>query len=231
MSPLAPASPRLSVVVLTWNEERNIRACLEALSRQTVRELEVLVLDAASTDGTVAAVRELLDSYPLPIRLEVAATRQSVGEARNLGVRLARSDAVAFLSADAEPSPAWAEAALRGLGGADLVFGRQIHAPHERTAGAAVRGLRYHFPTGETPEPERYASNVNAAIRKSVLTAFPFGTTKGASAVDDVLLTRRAVAAGNRVAYAPKMVVRHHDVDGWRAELAKNRREGQGWGE
>lgn len=228
--------PSLSVVVLTWNEQANIAACLEALARQTALDLEVIVVDAASTDGTVQEVLRLQPSLPYPLRLVVAETRISVGEARNRGVALAQAPNVAFLSADTEPGPQWAEMALLRLQGADLVYGRQLHAPSRRPSGgvnvgAAVRGLRYHFPNGAAFEPAKYASHVNAAIRRDVLLAFPIGTTPGASAVDDVLLARRATRAGHRAAYEPRMAVLHHDVDSWRTELRKNRREGLGLGE
>lgn len=223
--------PSLSVVVLTWNEEANIAACLKALARQSRQDFEAIVVDAASTDRTVQKVLELQPSLPFPLRVVVADTRISVGEARNRGVQLAQAPAVAFLSADTEPSPRWAEMALVRLERADLVYGKQVHAPSKGGVGAAVRGLRYHFPSGAAPAPETYASHVNAAIRREILLAFPIGTSPGASAVDDVLLARRAVKAGYKAAYEPRMAVLHHDVDSWRAELRKNRREGLGLGE
>lgn len=227
-----PTPPRLSAIVLTWNEAGNIEACLRALARQTLPDLEVVVVDAASTDGTVAAVLALQPALPYDLRVVVAERRISIGEARNRGAEAARAPHIAYLSADTEADPEWCAQALAELeGGADLVFGRQVHVPHKRTVGAAVRGLRYHFPDGPTTAPARYASHVNAAMRKDVIRTFPIGTTPGASAVDDVLLARRAEEAGLRIAYAPRMLVRHHDVQSWRGELAKNRREGLGLGE
>ena len=228
--------PSLSVVVLTWNEQANIGACLEALARQTRTDLEVVVVDAASTDRTADIVRAMQADFPFPLRLDIAATRISVGAARNRGVRLAEAPNVAFLSADTEPRQRWAEEALRQLERFDLVYGMQVHSPRQdgRPAagvGAAVRGLRYHFPSGATGDPATYASHVNAAIRKEVLETFPIGTSKGASAVDDVLLVRRATRAGYRAMYEPRMAVLHRDVDSWRAELRKNHREGLGLGE
>lgn len=223
--------PSLSVVVLTWNEEANIGACLQALARQSRQDFEAIVIDAASTDRTVARVMELQPRLPFPLRVVVAETRITVGEARNRGVQLAQAPAVAFLSADTEPSPRWAEMALLRLERADLVYGKQVHAPSKASVGAAVRGLRYHFPAGAALAPEVYASHVNAAIRKEILVAFPIGTSPGASAVDDVLLATRATKAGYKASYEPRMSVLHHDVDSWRAELRKNRREGLGLGE
>jgi glycosyltransferase involved in cell wall biosynthesis len=220
--------PRLSVVLLTWNEEPNIGACLDALARQDDHGFEVIVVDAASTDGTVPIVKAAQASFPVPLRLRVAGRRIPIGEARNLGVALAHEAAVAFLSADAEPERDWTARMRRSLDSCDMVFGRQVHDPRRWTAAAAVRGLRYHFPRGMAPDPLRYASNVAAGYRRKVLLAFPFDPW--ANAAEDLLLARRAAAAGFQAAYDPQMAVRHHDVASAGQEMRKNIREGQGWG-
>lgn len=224
-----PSPPRLTVVVLTWNEARNIRACLDSLARQRDPSFEVLVLDAASTDGTADMVRAAMADFPVPLRLEVAERRTAIGEARNRGVALAKAPAVAFLSADAEADEHWVEEGLQSLRSADMVFCRQLHAPHELSIGAAVRGLRYHFPDGPTSDPLRFASNVGAAFRKEVLRAFPFDPATNAA--EDLLLAKRAYVTGYHATYNPDMIVRHHDVETVEGELRKNSREGEGWGQ
>jgi glycosyltransferase involved in cell wall biosynthesis len=220
--------PRLTVVLLTWNEERNIAACLQSLAAQREQDFEVVVVDAASTDATAAIVRDAIKHFPVPLRLDVAATRIPIGEARNRGVALAKAPIVAFLSADCEADPHWVEEALQSLRSCDMAFGRQIHAPHAWTVGAAVRGMRYHFPRGPAADPLRYASNVAAAYRKEILKAYPFDAW--ANAAEDLLLARRAHEAGYHATYNPDMVVRHHDVATSREEMRKNLREGEGWG-
>ena len=231
-APLSPSSSiRVSVVVLTWNEEANIEGCLRSLARQSCLEFEVVVVDAASQDATATIVARLIPTFPVPIRLHVAATRLPVGPARNLGVKLAKSGLIAFLSADAEADPSWIEQSLSTCTRSELTFGRQVHAPVTVGVGAAVRGLRYHFPDTATDDPKRFASNVNALVRRDVLERFPFGASIGESAVDDLLLAQRATDAGYRIQYDPDMVVRHRDVSSARAEFVKNLREGIGWGE
>lgn len=216
------------MVLLTWNEERNIGACLASLARQRRQDFEVIVVDAGSTDRTATIVGERQGDFPVPLRLGVARRRLPIGEARNLGVALSQAPLVAFLSADAEADEAWTQQALRSLETCDMVFGRQVHDPHRWTVGAAVRGLRYHFPSGTTSDPLRYASNVAAAYRKEILLAYPFDPW--VNAAEDLLLARRAHAAGYRAAYNPDMVVRHHDVATAREEMRKSIREGRGWG-
>ncbi len=46
-------SPAVSIIVLNWNGERYLGRCLDAIAAQTFRDYEVLVLDNASTDGSV----------------------------------------------------------------------------------------------------------------------------------------------------------------------------------
>jgi glycosyltransferase involved in cell wall biosynthesis len=215
------------VVVLTLNEERHIVATLEALARQTERRIEVIVVDAASTDGTVALLKAAQADFPLPLRLDLSERRLPIGEARNRGVRMAASPNVAFLSADAELEPGWVREALASLECGDMAFGYQEHAPRRWTVAAAVRSLRYHYPRGAAPDPLQYASNVAAAYRREVLLAHPFDPW--ANAAEDLLLARRAAASGRTAVYNPRMVVRHHDVETLRAETRKNRREGRGW--
>lgn len=220
--------PALSIVLLTWNEERNVAACLASLAAQQDKDFEVILIDAASVDRTVAIAREAAASFPVPLRIEVARWKIPIGSARNRGVQMASAPAVAFLSADAEADPEWTRRAKEALAAADMVFGQQLHAPHDWTLGAAVRGLRYHFPDGPAREPLALASNVAAVYRKSILEQFPFDSW--ANAAEDLLIAKRAAAAGYRAAYEPRMRVLHHDVASARAEWRKMVREGEGWG-
>ncbi|MHB1261996.1 MAG: glycosyltransferase family 2 protein [Thermoplasmatota archaeon] len=214
--------------MLTLNEAANIEACLGSLARQTDDAFEVIVIDAGSTDATVACIERIRPTLPFPIHLHVGPHRMPIGEARNFGVTLAQSPLIAFLSADAELEPGWVGRARVTLRSADMAFGPQVHAPHRWTVGAAVRGLRYQFPGDATSDPLRFASNVAAAYRRPVLDEFPFDPW--ANAAEDLLLAHRASAAGYIAAYDPGMVARHHDVSSLRQELRKNVREGRGCG-
>ncbi len=221
-------SPRLSLVILTLNEEANIEGCLNALAVQHERDFETIIIDAASTDGTVLAATRSGKSLPRPATIVASLRRLPIGEARNLGVSLASAPNVAFLSADAEPRPDWTLRVLQGLATSDMVFGRQQHAPRRWTVGASVRGLRYTFPKKARPGEIRWASNVGAGYRKSVLLRHPFDPT--ANAAEDLLLARCATTAGATAFYDPRLVVLHHDVANARAEWRKNWREGLAWG-
>jgi len=91
--------PLVSVIITTRNEARNIVACLQAVQAQTVGrgQLEVILVDNASSDDTVALAQPLID------RLLVLGPERSAQ--RNAGVAAARAAYVLYLDADMRLSP------------------------------------------------------------------------------------------------------------------------------
>ena len=88
---------RLSIIILTWNQRRITMDCLASLGALTSNDqVEVIVVDNASTDGTAEAIAE---SYPHIIVLRNAENR-GVAAARNQGLRLARGARVLLLDND-----------------------------------------------------------------------------------------------------------------------------------
>ena len=95
------ASLVCSVVIVTWNSERYIGPCLAALAASTQRSFECIVVDNASTDGTVAHVRS---AYPW-VRLIEAGSNIGFVAANNLALRQATGNFVLLLNPDAELAP------------------------------------------------------------------------------------------------------------------------------
>ncbi len=90
------AEPRVSVIVPAYNVEPYIRQAVESVLRQTVPEVEVIVVDDGSTDGTAAQLSGLADPRLRLIRQEHA----GVCASRNTGVGLARAPYLGFLDGD-----------------------------------------------------------------------------------------------------------------------------------
>ena len=89
-------SNQVSVIIPAYNAEPWIGACLESVLRQTCTELEVLVIDDGSTDGTAGVVESVTDPR---VRLERQAN-EGAAAARNRGLRQAQGDFIQFLDAD-----------------------------------------------------------------------------------------------------------------------------------
>ncbi len=111
----------VSVVIPVFNAERFVAEAIESVLGQEGAEVEVVVVDDGSTDGSVAVAERFGDAVRV-----VRGEHAGIGAARNRGVEGARGEYVAFLDAD----DLWARGKLaRQLGvlmGADapeLVFG------------------------------------------------------------------------------------------------------------
>jgi CDP-glycerol glycerophosphotransferase len=90
--------PRVSVVLPIYNVERYARACLESVAAQTVRDLEVIVVDDGSTDGS-AAIAERFADRDARFRL-IRQPNSGLGSARNTGTDAAGGDFLAFVDGD-----------------------------------------------------------------------------------------------------------------------------------
>jgi len=93
----------ISVIVVNWNGAPHLRRCLAALRAQRFRDIEVIVVDNASSDGSDAIVAR---EFPEFLLLRQAANL-GFAAANNIGARAARGEWLALLNNDAFPEPEW----------------------------------------------------------------------------------------------------------------------------
>jgi glycosyltransferase involved in cell wall biosynthesis len=98
-NPPAASSPKVSVIVTAYNSAATIDRAIESARAQTMDDLEIVVVDDASTDDTVAVVEAIRDER---IRLVRNARNRGIGGAKNVGVENARGRYIAFLDSDDE---------------------------------------------------------------------------------------------------------------------------------
>lgn len=92
----------VSIVVPTYNREKELSRAIRSIMQQTYEEYEIIVVDDGSTDHTMAVVQQFGDDRIRYIRLE---HNQGAGHARNIGIQQARYDYIAFLDSDDEWLP------------------------------------------------------------------------------------------------------------------------------
>ena len=98
--------PRVTVLMPTYNVAPYVREAIESVLRQSYRDFELLVVDDASTDDTLAVVRSIDDP-----RIRIAAFDNNVGLAENLnrGLALIDTEYVARMDGDDIAEPYWLE--------------------------------------------------------------------------------------------------------------------------
>lgn len=98
-----------SVVIVNWNGERFLERCLNAILAQTVKPLEIIFVDNASTDRSL----EIVARYPT-VRLIAQKQNTGFAHANNLAVQSTTDDTqwIALLNPDAFADPSWLESLL-----------------------------------------------------------------------------------------------------------------------
>ncbi|MGZ4690598.1 MAG: glycosyltransferase [Acidimicrobiia bacterium] len=161
--------PSLSVVIPARNAAATITEQLEALvAQEWDRDFEVTVVDNGSTDATPSLVSELCQRDPR-IRLVHAFERSGIGYARNVGIRVSRSDAIAMCDADDVVHPGWVAAVGDALRHVEFVTGPlDVHSLNAdwlvRTRGLAIESGAGSF-LGVFP----FAHSCNVGFRRSLL--------------------------------------------------------------
>jgi len=90
--------PQLSVVVPYFDVEHYIADCLDSIARQTFGDMEVVLVDDGSRDGSAEVARAFCSSDP---RFRVVVQEnQGLGPARNTGVKEAQGEYVTFVDSD-----------------------------------------------------------------------------------------------------------------------------------
>jgi glycosyltransferase involved in cell wall biosynthesis len=122
MRPPQPSGPIVSVIMANYNGARHLAEAIESVRRQTLRDLEIIISDDASTDGSIDIVARIMALDPR-IRLLRSAQNSGPGPARNRALDHATGGWIAIMDSDDLMDPGrletLVEAAVRD--GADMV--------------------------------------------------------------------------------------------------------------
>ncbi len=153
--PGGSVAPVVSVIVANHNGSAFIEDALASALRQTLRDIEIIVVDDGSTDDSVSRVH-LLAARDGRIRLVRTPQRSGPGSARNQGLAVARGTWIAILDSDDLMHPQrlarLVEAAAAD--GAEIVADNQMVFDHARMAPA--RPLLERLPQGGVVSVEDY---------------------------------------------------------------------------
>lgn len=99
---------KVSVIVPVYNDEKYLRACLNSLAVQTLDDIEIIVVNDGSTDGSQAIAEEFAVKYPW---FKVYSTEnKGSSHARNYGARMSHGDYLAFVDSDDDVEPDYCRA-------------------------------------------------------------------------------------------------------------------------
>ena len=197
----------ISVVVPVRNEEDSIGALLEGLLSQTLPPNEIVITDGGSVDQTRAIIEEFIQRGA-PVRL-LTDNDSLPGRSRNIGVRNARNDWIAFIDAGIRPTTDWLQALADKVinqPAAEVVYGS--YEPITDSFFEECAAIAYIPPPIATEEgPVRPYSIVSALMPRRAWEQAG-GFPEHLRSAEDLLFMNRVEAAGFRIVRAPHALVR-----------------------
>ena len=217
--------PRVSVVYPAYLSEATVSGCMSALRRQTFEDFEVVLVDSGPGAGTAEIVAR---DFP-EIRCHVSEKRLLPHAARNLGVTLARGELLVFSDPDTYARPDWLErlvAAWERVG--DVIVGAIAnHGTKWLDTGVHLAKFSKVLPGGPA-RPVDTAPTANLLCSRETYDAIgpiPENVMQG-----DAAWSRRALALGHRLTFAPDAVVEHHHLETLHSFVSERYRRGLEFG-
>ena len=196
-----------SIVIRAYNEEKHIGRLLEGIRQQTIKDVEIILVDSGSSDGTV----RIAESFAARI-VRIPSAEFTFGRSLNLGIRAATREQIAIASAHVYPMyPDWLESLLRPLEDHTiaLAYGKQRGPARAKFSEQQI----YHqwYPDAGKPRQETaFCNNANAAIRRSLWEKNPYDETL--TGLEDLAWAKWAKEQGYDITYVAEAEIIHiHD--------------------
>ena len=91
--------PKVSIIVPVYNVEKYIGKCLETLVKQTLEDIEIIIVNDGSKDKSIEIINKFIEKYPKKI-VYLEKENGGLSDARNYGIPYAKGEYIAFLDSD-----------------------------------------------------------------------------------------------------------------------------------
>lgn len=216
----------ISIVIPSYNSEKYIRPCLDAIMHQTTAPYEIIVVDS-STDDTPQII---LKEFP-KVQLHHMEKQTMPGAARNIGLNMATGDIVLFLDTDAIPDTDWVEQheKLHAENPNTIMFGGAIlnQNPEHLFSRLAYISEFTGYSDKDDPGERSVVPSVNMSVKRRKLhiagvkmpeTSLPGG--------EEVFMCNELIRKGYTIQFDAKPVVRHINRTTWNAYIGHMRSSG-----
>ncbi|MBU0574071.1 MAG: glycosyltransferase family 2 protein [Candidatus Margulisiibacteriota bacterium] len=195
---------KISIIIRSYNEEKWINACLDAVFKQDYKNFEVILVDNESKDQTILKA----EKYPIKI-LNIKDFLP--GKAINLGIEASTGEYIVCLSAHCIPvNEKWLANLLKDFEGDDKiagVYGRQ--EPLSFTPDTDKRDLLTVFGLDKKIQlKDSFFHNANSMIRRDIWKKIPFDDK--ITNIEDRLWAKEVLQAGYKIVYEPEASVYHY---------------------
>lgn len=195
---------KCSIVIRAYNEEKLIGRLLEGIKQQTVKDVEIILVDSGSIDTTVS----IAESFGAKV-VHIPPAEFTFGRSLNIGIKSASREFIVIASAHVYPVyPDWLETLLRSFQDSQvaLTYGKQRGYAGSKYSEHQI--FHQWYPDASTlDQATAFCNNANAAIRKSLWEKHPYDETL--TGLEDLEWAKWAKGQGYKIAYVAEAEIAH----------------------
>ncbi len=217
-------SPLASIIIRCYNEREHIGKLLHGISQQTISDIEIILVDSGSTDGTLEVARQ----YGVDEIVYIDPEEFSFGRSLNYGCEAASGRYCVIASAHVYPTrDDWLESLLTPFQNDEhdelaLVYGKQ--RGNDVTTFSENQIFKQWFPEEDIHhQTHPFSNNANAAIRRDLWEEYPYD--EQLTGLEDVDWGKRLQDAGYEISYSADAEVIHVHDESAREVFNRYRRE------
>lgn len=212
----------ISIVIRTLDEARYLGELLQAVKQQEAGqfEVEVVVIDSGSTDGTL----HIAESNGCVIA-HITREQFSFGRSLNMGCEVARGDVLVLVSGHCVPTDKhWLRELCQPIvdGLVDYSYGKQVGGPESHFSECSIFG-KYYPDQSRVPQDGFFCNNANSAISRAAWERYRFD--EGVTGLEDMELAQRLHRDGGRIGYVAQACVYHYHSESWKQVQRRFERE------
>ncbi|MBW6518663.1 MAG: glycosyltransferase family 2 protein [ANME-2 cluster archaeon] len=210
-------NPLVSIIIVTWNGKKYLRECISSLLDQTYTHFEIIMVDNASTDGSVELVKE---NFPI-VRIIENDDNQGFAGGTNIGINNANGELLALFNQDAVAKKDWLVKLIEEIELNENIaaVAGKVYFYNDTYGKNAVSstwskidpytGCAYNFTGDETANKVDYLTGCAMLVKKEIIDEIGLLDTGYFMYFDETDWCARMIRAGYDLMYVPSAIVKH----------------------
>mgnify|MGYP003635643915 CR=1 FL=1 len=219
------ASPRCSIIIRTFNEEKHLARLFDAIDTQTEKDIETIVVDSGSYDRTRSIAEPRADKLQ-----SINSYDFTFGYSLNVGIKAAKGEFAVMVSAHTIPKDDdWLEKLLAPFEDKNVAMTYGRHLGVASSKFSEVEDFdRIFGPEPRIEHPSRFAANnANSAVRRALWEEYPFD--ESLTGLEDIDWAKHWMGLGRTVVYRPEAALYHVHEETWQQVTNRYFREAVAW--
>jgi len=212
---------KCSIVIRCYNEEKHIGRLLSGIMQQTIKDVEIILVDSGSTDATLS----IASRYPVKV-ISIKPEEFSFGRSLNIGCDAAEGEFIVIASGHVYPVyNDWLENIVKPFADNQvaLVYGKQRGGKYTKYSEHQI--FRKWFPEDSNSiQDHPFCNNANAAIRRRLWNELAYN--ESLTGLEDLDWAKRIMAKGYHIAYSAEAEIIHVHNENFPHIYNRYKREG-----